>query len=56
METYVPWNLHEPTPGTFDFTSELLDVVSFINACNDEGLSVIVRPSPYICAGTTKYV
>ena len=23
VQTYVPWNLHEPSPGQFDFTGHL---------------------------------
>ncbi|GAA2631962.1 beta-galactosidase family protein [Actinomadura fulvescens] len=49
VETYVPWNLHEPAPGTFDFTG-LADVEGFLRAAADAGLYAIVRPGPYICA------
>ena len=47
---YIPWNVHEPSPGKFDF-SHGLDVVSFIKKAQEQNLLVIVRPSPYICAG-----
>ena len=49
VETYVPWNLHEPTPGEYDFTDGL-DLVAYIQQAADLGLHVIVRPGPYICA------
>ncbi len=49
VETYTPWNLHEPTEGTFDFTGNL-DIVSFVETAKELGLSVILRPGPYICA------
>ncbi|MDO4295596.1 MAG: beta-galactosidase [bacterium] len=49
VETYVPWNLHEPKEGCFDFTKGL-DLARFIRMAQDLGLYVIVRPSPYICA------
>ncbi|MDN6161815.1 MAG: beta-galactosidase [Atopostipes sp.] len=49
VETYVPWNLHEPKEGTFDFKG-LLDIVRFIELAESLDLMVIVRPSPYICA------
>ena len=49
IETYVPWNLHEPHPGEFVFTG-LCDVESFIRKAAELGLYVIVRPGPYICA------
>jgi len=47
--TYVFWNLHEPEPGLFDFTGNL-DVAAYIRAAQEEGLWVILRPGPYICA------
>jgi len=47
--TYVFWNLHEPEPGVFDFTGNL-DVAAYIRAAQEEGLWVILRPGPYICA------
>ncbi|WP_157246151.1 glycoside hydrolase family 35 protein [Nonomuraea typhae] len=49
VETYVPWNLHEPHPGTFVFTG-LADMEGFFRAAGEAGLQVIVRPGPYICA------
>lgn len=49
VETYIPWNLHEPQPGNFNFAG-LADVVQFIQTAGELGLFVIARPSPYICA------
>lgn len=49
VETYVPWNLHEPKKGNFCFTG-IADVKKFIQIAGELGLYVIVRPSPYICA------
>lgn len=49
VETYCAWNMHEPKPGTFDFTGRL-DIVRFIKEAEKAGLMVIVRPGPYICA------
>ena len=49
VETYVPWNLHEPKKGKFNF-SGILDLERFIKIADELGLFVIVRPSPYICA------
>jgi len=49
VETYVPWNLHEPKEGEFNFTG-MADVQEFIRTAERVGLYVIVRPSPYICA------
>lgn len=49
VETYVPWNMHEPRKGEFCF-SGMLDVERFMGLAQDLGLYVIIRPSPYICA------
>ena len=49
VETYCAWNMHEKHPGEFDFTGNL-DIARFIKAAESEGLMVIVRPGPYICA------
>ena len=49
IATYVFWNVHEPTPGHFDFTGNN-DVAAFIKAAQEEGLYVILRAGPYSCA------
>ncbi|XP_046570980.1 beta-galactosidase-1-like protein 2 [Haliotis rubra] len=49
LETYVSWNLHEPTPGVFDFEG-MLDVRKYIQLAQEVGLHVIFRPGPYICS------
>ncbi|MEV6969712.1 beta-galactosidase family protein [Hamadaea sp. NPDC051192] len=49
VETYVPWNLHEPHRGEYHFDG-LTDLAGFLDAARDEGLHAIVRPGPYICA------
>lgn len=49
VETYVPWNLHEPKEGQYNFEG-LADIERFIRTADELGLYVIVRPSPYICA------
>jgi beta-galactosidase len=49
VETYVPWNLHEPRPGVYDFDG-IADLDRFLHATREAGLHAIVRPSPYICA------
>jgi len=49
VETYVPWNFHEPKPGSFRFEG-MADIERFIQVAGELGLFVIVRPSPYICA------
>lgn len=47
--TYIFWNLHEPEPDKWDFKDNL-DVVAFVKEAQKEGLWVIVRPGPYVCA------
>ncbi|XP_067938525.1 beta-galactosidase-1-like protein 2 [Watersipora subatra] len=49
LETYIPWNLHEPTRGKYDFQG-ILDVREYIQLAEKCGLYVIVRPGPYICS------
>lgn len=49
ITTYVFWNLHEPRPGLYDFTGQN-DLAEYIREAQAEGLNVILRPGPYICA------
>lgn len=49
VETYIPWNVHEPRKGEFCFEG-MADVVRFVKLAGELGLYVILRPSPYICA------
>ncbi|XP_066220705.1 beta-galactosidase-1-like protein 3 [Saccopteryx leptura] len=49
VTTYVPWNLHEPQRGTFDFSGNL-DLETFVLTAAEVGLWVILRPGPYICS------
>ncbi len=49
IATYVFWNIHEPTPGHFDFSGNN-DLAAFIKAAQDEGLYVLLRAGPYSCA------
>ncbi|CAL1534925.1 unnamed protein product [Lymnaea stagnalis] len=49
VETYAPWNLHEPSPGVYNFDG-ILNLRKFITMAADLGLFVILRPGPYICS------
>jgi beta-galactosidase len=49
VETYVFWDMHEPEPGQFDFTGQN-DIAEFVREAQQEGLYVILRPGPYVCA------
>ena len=46
---YVFWNIHEQQMGQFDFTGNN-DVAEFCRLAQKNGLYVIVRPGPYVCA------
>lgn len=46
---YVFWNLHEETPGNFDFSGNK-DIAAFCKLAQKHGMYVIVRPGPYVCA------
>lgn len=47
--TYVFWNCHERSPGRFDFAGGN-DVAAYVRIAREEGLAVILRPGPYVCA------
>lgn len=47
--TYVFWNAHEVVPGKYDFTGNN-NIAEFVKAAQQEGLWVVLRPSPYACA------
>ena len=50
IQTYAMWSLHEPfRPGAFDFSGPL-DLEAFLDAAAAEGLWVLLRPGPYVCA------
>jgi len=46
---YIFWNIHEQREGQFDFTGQN-DVAEFCRLAQKNGLYVIVRPGPYVCA------
>ena len=46
---YLFWNFHERTPGVFKWDGEA-DVAEFCKMAQEEGLWVILRPGPYVCA------
>jgi len=47
--TYVFWNVQEPEKGKFDFSGNN-DIAAFVKTAQQEGLWVVLRPSPYVCA------
>ncbi|MBQ2361940.1 MAG: beta-galactosidase, partial [Prevotella sp.] len=46
---YIFWNIHEQAEGQFDFTGNN-DVAEFCRLAQKNGMYVIVRPGPYVCA------
>ena len=46
---YIFWNIHEQQEGLFDFTGQN-DVAEFCRLAQKNGMYVIVRPGPYVCA------
>ncbi|XP_060942388.1 beta-galactosidase-1-like protein 2 [Limanda limanda] len=47
LTTYVPWSLHQPERGAFNFQTQL-DLVAYISLAAELELWVILRPGPYI--------
>lgn len=50
VATYVFWNYHEIAPGVWDFKSGNKNLAEYIKIAQEEGLFVILRPGPYVCA------
>lgn len=50
IAAYIFWNYHEAKPGIFDFSSGNHDIAAFIRMCKEEGMWVLLRPGPYVCA------
>ncbi|KAK2372981.1 beta-galactosidase [Trifolium repens] len=49
IETYVFWNVHEPSPGNYNFEGRN-DLVRFIKTVQKAGLYAHLRIGPYVCA------
>lgn len=50
VTTYVFWNYHHPSPNVWDFKTGNHNLKKFIQLAQKEGLYVILRPGPYVCA------
>lgn len=50
IATSIPWAMHEPRPGQFDFVAGR-DLRRFIQLVHHAGLLCILRPGPYIGCG-----
>ncbi|KAK2452343.1 beta-galactosidase [Trifolium repens] len=49
IDTYVFWNVHEPSPSNYNFEGRY-DLVHFIKTVQKVGLYVHLRIGPYVCA------
>ncbi|WP_143310435.1 glycoside hydrolase family 35 protein [Chitinophaga vietnamensis] len=50
IAAYVFWNYHETTKGQFDFSTGNHNIAEFIKIAQEEGMWVLLRPGPYVCA------
>jgi beta-galactosidase len=50
VDTYVPWNFHQPRENEPASHTGWRDLEHFVRLAAEEGLDVVVRPGPYICA------
>lgn len=50
IAAYVFWNYHEASEGVYDFTTWNKDIAKFIKIAQEEGMWVLLRPGPYVCA------
>ncbi|XP_047949824.1 beta-galactosidase 5-like isoform X1 [Salvia hispanica] len=49
IDTYVFWDVHEPSPDNYNFEGRF-DLVRFIKTVQKQGLYVHLRIGPYVCA------
>lgn len=49
IDTYVFWDVHEPSPGNYNFEGRY-DLVRFIKTVQKVGLYANLRIGPYVCA------
>lgn len=49
ISIYMFWNVHEPHQGEYNFSGNA-DIAEFVRLAQKEGLWVMMRPSPYVCA------
>ena len=48
IQTYVPWNWHEPVRGEFNWEGDR-DLGQFLATAQKVGLLVVLRAGPYMC-------
>ncbi|HKK41605.1 MAG TPA: beta-galactosidase [Bacteroidales bacterium] len=50
ISAYIFWNYQEPEEGVYDFTTGNHNISEFFDIVKDEGMWLILRPGPYVCA------
>jgi beta-galactosidase len=50
VSAYIFWNFHESEEGVYDFTTGNHNLGEFIKIVQEEGMWLILRPGPYVCA------
>ena len=50
ISAYIFWNYHESETGIYDFTTGNHNIGEFIKIVQEEGMWLILRPGPYVCA------
>jgi beta-galactosidase len=50
VSAYLFWNYHETAEGIYDFHTGNHNISKFISTAAEEGMWVIIRPGPYVCA------
>jgi beta-galactosidase len=50
ISAYVFWNFHESEEGVYDFTTNNHNLAEFFKVVQEEGMWLILRPGPYVCA------
>ena len=50
IAAYVFWNYLEPSEGVYDFSTGNHNISKFIEIVKEEGMWLILRPGPYVCA------
>ncbi|MCW3127517.1 MAG: bga [Bacteroidetes bacterium] len=50
LSIYVMWNYHQPAPDKWDWSSDNHDLRAFVELVKAEGMYIVLRPGPYVCA------
>jgi beta-galactosidase len=50
VAAYIFWNYHETAEGVYDFSSGNRNLREFFREVAEEGMWLILRPGPYVCA------